>query len=587
MTKSLLGSIAEDKEPAKTKDILDVGLAVFHLRVLQSLMAVDETLSPLFSTPTPNGPVNLSLRNSRVVSDAVLNILGLSLTSSKTSRPSVLPMTTFTGVIGGLHAYLDVSVFHSMSQMNKSSRATRKFQIGLKESRTVSTLTRLHVDLGDIDSRFFGHGSSEMIVATLDNLLRMAQDIRLDLVRRQARFKAARQRQIWDVLQYGKTIRADDPLAQSQPSFLIQSGRPLNIRRNPSWKLFMYIRHCLRWIVFSQRQVLSRLPSSKDITFELPSQDAVVDVLLDRLNDWGTETTKEEIATLSFLRYCGFEEGILPNPDTHKTMPSMSLRTGLISFGLSDSALDHHSGLDNTFSLGPLHVNYCRRLPKTTMTPRKIGNIATNAFFPQLETKNTLHHVLSAVVATIDLTIFPSFILFLQQLLPLHGKYFQYRSSKPGTNPPTAPIIRTEGMDDYWEVFVDINRGSLQAAVEGMALEVGVSRLRLTTSLLKGVALQVRPRPITSINGFLGFSESFMQVRQALDETNPFVGQERDILARLSLRGLILDLTYHSEGDSPPVVHGLISMDGALASVPRSAFLTYKLVEEWRVQYLP
>lgn len=551
-------------------------------------MAVDDVLSPLFPSHlnASTSPFS-SLRRSRVVSDTVFNAGGAGVTLTKICQPKGISLTKFEGHIIQFNAHLDIAILHALSQMNRTLQSIRQFEVVLEESCGISTDASVRADLGALKFQFLGDACSEMIAASIDNIICLADDLRTSFSNRCGGNKAGRQQQILSILQSCQNIHIEDPLAQIQPSFLIQSGRPLIMRRDPSWKLFMYLRHCLRWLAFSRRQDLARLPYAKDVAFIPPDLKRIISTIQEKLNDWGYELSEDEVAKLPFLQYCGFFpcQRITTEITTHARIPSISLHTGAVSITVSVSSSGSHAAMDNTFSFGPVYFTYRERNVKTTISTLGIPNVPATSMFPDAEAISTRHYVASVSLDTVQLRIYPNFIIFLQRILPLHGKYFHYPNRKPSQPKPSHNKVFLA--NSYWDLFVEIHHISMQAAVEGMVAEIGLKDLRILAPMLHDIGIQARPKPFTSANSFMKISQLYSQVRQAQDETNPFLGHDRDTLARIAWEALVMHMTYRVEGEASPVLHGAISVNSLVVSVPRSALLTYKLVEEWRTQYLP
>ena len=587
LTKQYLANAPTETVTSPSRDSVDVEVSSLRLRILQILMDVDEIILPLSTTSQPPDSSLHAPETSRIVSDIVLSLYNLTASFAELSNhPHAMskPLTTFRGSFSQVKAHLDLSVLYSLSRTNRTSQALRQCAFEMAESKILSTSDNLHVKLGDTRVQFLGRASPEIMTVTLHSLLSVVRES-VTYTERAGRFKMARQYQVSSIFLICRNIYIDDPLAVTRPSLLVQSGRPQRMRSDATWKLFMYLRYCLRFLDVSQKEMISSLSDSSDPPVQM---DDLLAILQDKLAGWGVELPREEVALLPLIRICfPSTQSFADKPHglfTH--LPVISFYSGTLVFSVSESSttsLDNTLG--NTLSLGPLHLVYRQKARKLTMLPAKISAPPGGTILSDLDSTSTRHHVLSAVVDDVCYTIHPSFILFLQRLLRLHGKY---ASSSPVTSTPSLDVSRR--LDDYWECFVALRHMSVQAAVEGIVLAVGLTNINLVTSVLQATPLprsQSRLRPSISGHSLLNASQLYTGVRQAYDRTQPFSSNGRDILASLAFSSLMIDSTYRITGEHPAVIHGLLAMDSLMLSVPRSALLTYRLIEEWRTQYLP
>jgi protein CSF1 len=568
-----------------SQDSLDAEVSFLRLRLLQTLVDVDEAITPPSANPQ-SLDIPFPAPDSRIVSDIVLSLHDLTASFSELSgHPRVTSKTStiLRGSFSQVRAHLDMAAFHSLSQTNRTPQVSRQCAFELDESKTVSTSDNFHMELGDMRLQFLGKASPEIIIATLDSVASIVREATTHAKRTK---RATREHHIWSALQYCRSIHMDDPLAMTQPSLLVQEGRPQRMRSNATWKLFMYLRHCLRFLSSSQREMLSRETPLLD-TSDLPEQmDDLINILHERLAGWGFDLSHEEVAILPFVRHCF--------PSTHTSaykprnlcghLPILSFHSGTLLFSVFERAASLESTVGNTLTFGPLHLVYRCNSQKLRMLPVKISGAAVGTVLSDLDSISTRHHVLSAVTEDVRYTIHPSFIVFLQRLLRLHGKY---AFKQPTISIP--PHYASRVPDDYWECFIVVKHISIQAAVEGMVLEVGLTDVNSVVSVLCATPPRAQPRLRRSISGhfILKSSQLYTRVRQADDKAEPFSSNGRDILTSLAFSSLVIDANYRMTGEQPAVIHGLLAMDTLVLSVPRSALLTYRLIEEWRTQYLP
>ncbi|KAF8577934.1 hypothetical protein K439DRAFT_1363574, partial [Ramaria rubella] len=572
LTKGYLGDASSEKVvDIPRQDNVDAEIATFRLRILQSLMSVDEVVAPLPASSTQPDIPPVTLGNSRLISDFVFSLNGVGVSFSKLSgTPGTIsrPRSTFP------------------------PKVTRQCTLVLDETKVVSAQDDLHVKLGDLSIQFLGHTSPEMTAATFDSLASLIRE-GVTQTKRDNRMRTARQHQIWGILQSCRSISVNDPLMQTQPSFLVQMGRPLRMRHDASWKLFMYLRHCLRFLAASHRKILLKVTSITDISFSSVQLDDLFNILHEKLAEWGVELSRRDVALLPFVQSC-----FLPlvqsdkSRDNDKQLPAVSFHSGKISFLIFERATPPGDVLNNSLIFGPFHLVYRLRNQRIRMLASRVAGVTAHAFTSDPDAAPTRHHVFSVVIDDICLTIHPSFIIFLQRLLPLHGKYFQRALQTPPVSYSSInSYAKGRAPDVHWEFFSEVRHLSIQAAVEGMVLEVGLTNVSLVLSVLHAIPFpripSRTPQRFLSGSALGKLSQLYTRVRQAQNKAAPFSSNGRDVLTSLAFTSLVLDATYRITAEYPPVFHGVLTTDSVLLSVPRSALITYRLIGEWRTQYLP
>ena len=584
ITAQYLQNIPTETNVCASQNSLDVGISSFRLRILQTLVNVDEAATPL-SVNARSLDTPLLTSDSRIVSDIVLSLHDLTATFSDSRHPNVgsKTLTTLRGSVSKVRAHLDMSVSHPLSTTNRGLlQVSRQCAFELDESKTISTSDNFHMELGDTRLQFLGKASPEVMIAALDSIASIIREVATHAKRSR---RKTRQYQIWSTLRFCRSIHMDDPLAMTQPSLLVQEGRPQQMRSDATWKLFMHLRYCLRFLSTSHRELLGKETPPSDLSL-LPEQiDELIAILQERLAAWGFDLSHREVAMLPFVQCCFPSHSSTSKPrELCDHLPILSFHSGTLTFSVFERGTSLDANLGNTLTFGPLHLVYRYKSQKPKHLSVKALGTSVGTFLSDLDSTSTRHHVLSAVVEDVRYTIRPSFIVFLQRLLRLHGKY-----ASNNLTVSTPSQYESRRPNDCWECFVQIKHISVQAAVESMVLAVGLTDVNLVLSVLSATSLpraQPRLRRFTSGHCLLKSSELYTRVKQADDKAEPFSSNGRDILTSLTSSSLIIDAGYRMTGEHPAVVHGLLTMDTLMLNVPRSALLTYRLLEEWRTQYL-
>lgn len=576
LTKQYLADVLKESVVCVSQQILDAKVSGLRLRILQNILGVNEAMAPTL----PGIPLYVS-GNSRIISDLVISLHDLTVCFSACTdspRDTLGKLTTFRGSLSRIKAHVDTSPFHRLSQMNRTPKISRQCTLEIDESRTIYTSNNFHMTLGDARAQLLGKASLEILTVTLDSLVSFFRETATQAPRT-CHLRATRQHQFRNILESCRSTVIEDPLTLIQPSILVQRGRPLRLRRDPTWKLFMYLRHCLRFHTVSE---LVMVTSPSDGSLSSVQMDDLFTILHERLAGW-SELPRQEVARLPFVQYCFgsmVHSSVDKSRDPYAHLPILAFHTGTFIFSVFERSPS--LGNSNTLTLGPFHLVYRYRKQQLKTLPVKMSGTSVGPF---LDPTSIRHHILSATVEDVRYTIHPSFIIFLQRLLWLHGKF---GSTKPTTASPVSD--GSQRSDDYLECFVEVQHISIQAAVEGMVLSVGLTNVNLAASVLYAAPTprsQPRLRRFISGNCLIKSHQLYTHVRQAYDEAEPFRSNGRDVLTGLAFSSLAIDTSCRMTGEHPPVIHGLLTMDSLMLNVPRSALLTYRLIEEWRTQYLP
>ncbi|GJJ06705.1 hypothetical protein Clacol_000901 [Clathrus columnatus] len=576
-------------EPINVPSRTDFNLEfqTLQLRILQSLMTVGQTLSPVVDPPS-NTTVAIS-HDSRIISDAIVVINGSQTRFSKITsqkQNSVL----FGSSFAVLRSRVGIYIVHDTSFTSRNMKLLSQSKLRLGGSKAAVSPSSMHANIGNLNFELLGNASVEIICATIQNLIRTYHDLRRPFSICKKTVHTAQWRRVWGILQVSRAIPIDDPLSQIQPSYLIQTGRPDRLRYDPSWKLFMYLRHCLRLLGPGHRRTLMEMPRFDEVGLLPPTPQEISQVLERRLGTWGYDLSREHVMALPFMSCC-FSPIIQPSSSTQGRGPCtipIFVDTGIIAVLIHgvDSVPSVNTG--NVFTIGPLAASYRTRKQTVTAQPlNKLHSIHTHIL--DGEYLPVHHHVLTLSMGDIRFSFHPNFVIFLQRLLPLYSEYLAPVHEGPSALPLNSKkALMTHNL---WECFVRISQVAIQAAVEGMVAEIGFKDMDTTGSVLSSSAIarsQLRSRSFASGSCILRFSELFVRVRQAQDKHDPFRFNEREVLASLVLTQASLHNSCRTlGGDAAPDGSCLLAMQSVVISVPRSVLLTYQLIEEWRVQYLP
>lgn len=572
--------------PSRNDLVLQV--TTFQLRILQSLMAIGETLSPVLDSPLDS---TIAMPNdSRIVSDTVIAVFDSRSSFSRTTISQKQSTVSLKGSFAHLQTRLDVSIVYGVFQPSRSMTPIPQLRLRLGGSKAAMSPSSTHANVGNLDFQLLKNTSTEMLCATIDGLLHVFHDLQRPFSVCKKSLYTAQWRRVWGIFQVSRTAVIEDPLTQIQPSFLIQTGRPARLRDNPSWKLFMYLRHSLRLLGPSHRRTLMEMPRFDEVGLLPPVPQEIGQLLQKLLASWGYDLSVEETMALPFISYC-FGPTVEPPATTtghagSHTAP-IFINLGVIRVLIHNVHSTPPLTDENEFIIGPLMVTHrARRKAVAFHSLNKLQSVQTYTFDGDYIPVH--HHAITFSLGDIRFSFHPNFVIFLQRLLPLYSAYFAPRNDPPSSLPLNSRKVLLN--HNLWECFGKVSQITIQAAVEGMVAEIGLKNMDTSTSILSGLVIphsQHRARPFNSVSCTMRLSELFTRVRQAQDKSNPFQFNEREVLASIDLTKVSLHNSFRALGDVPPNGSCLLTMRSIVISIPRSALLTYKLVEAWRIQYLP
>ncbi|KAJ7188161.1 hypothetical protein C8R46DRAFT_12137 [Mycena filopes] len=350
-----------------------------------------------------------------------------------------------------------------------------------------------------------------------------------------------------------------DPLSTIQPSFLVQSGTPHNLRIDTIFRFLFHLRNCL-WEL--GQHVPNGPISEMELVPLLESRLAILDP--DVFHD-------SQLSALHPLFPILRDDPV----DEPRSSPSPISAGSLELHTFSLLLRDPSGGVASEFILSDLFLDV--RMRTTDFVETLPGHQAMGISQVSLRHQpRQKHQHISCSVSTRDilLAISPRLMPFAQELLRVKRRY---------SNDLVVPKPKTGRRDPPYrtlDVVANMNRIQVEAAAESLIFEFGLSGLQI----ISGVLLRTHhsaPRTL-SLSGT--FTELFLRARSPADAS---VRTLQDILASITFTACKLNSLIRFESTVLSQIRLVFSIGGFHFNVPRSALRLYRFAQEWRADFLP
>ncbi|GJE95456.1 hypothetical protein PsYK624_116400 [Phanerochaete sordida] len=423
------------------------------------------------------------------------------------------------------------------------------------------------------------HSAPELVVPTVLATLRLVCGLRASLASYDDYSRSSDQQVVLKAIQLVGRRDVVDPLSTTQPSYLIQSGRPRDLRADVGFKYLVFLRRCLEALTGIDRQILREASAQESTEFLV--EDAM-DLLQEYLVQFGADMDSLSFSNSSPLGFLAARPSP-PDPIPCRELCSLSLR-----FQKIHATYISPDGSDSEVLVAPVVVNARSRLtewyePHAMSPPKSTTTLSLGDKHGQ--GMRHISVVVSLGAATITLS--PSLMIFVQHVIheaKVHKKAlitFTPRSppvEQLSTQHPPRPLVT------YVDFVLTTSAFRVKAAAQNLVIEYRASAVDFVgTSLIKP---PVGPKGSldVSTNHSLVFREARLQGYSLADMSSP---EESAVLAALVFSGGKLNVLARYQSDSRPVIQVVVGLDSLYLNVPRSAIRLYRWAQEWRADYLP
>ncbi|EGO25461.1 hypothetical protein SERLADRAFT_415036 [Serpula lacrymans var. lacrymans S7.9] len=560
MMASYLSTLPSSQKP-QNDTLLDVRISLISVQIPEQILVADQHSPRVVAADGSFQPTQNLLGMIELFSSGCHIISGKKADTAAESWALQVKFETTSLIMWGLsdrnsHSKGSVSSDRAINVLKLVS-----FRGELAHGAVSLSLGELAIELGNESPRY----TTAMYTAVMQDLHELS---RLFGMWRQHTLTAT-QRLIYQILILIKDRPVVDPLSTIQPSFLVQSGRPQELRTDATFKFFFHLRTSLASFDSSRSGSLPSIPNPDSdvslqalqlllgsclnaLTLDVDASDTIASSLLKML--FPGETPLEATATTSFPSITGLQIGrlnVIIYDDLHKSPSQLtmtSFTTQLHTYKLPQAALSSRV----TFSNG---------------SPRDHSN-------------ESIRQTVGVVAAgDLNIVVSPHLMTFAQYILHSRRQFIPHVVEIPGDKVEASKAH----LPSYNVWLVSLHKFQFQAAAENLIFEFGGSKLTMVSSTLSKLALSTRiPDQSHSIS--ILFDEVFLRARSKQKGLGP---PNQDVLASLTFSKGKFNALARQDPSSNMLLRLIVSLDSICLAVPRSAIRLYRFVEEWRADFLP
>ncbi|THU95661.1 hypothetical protein K435DRAFT_829044 [Dendrothele bispora CBS 962.96] len=368
----------------------------------------------------------------------------------------------------------------------------------------------------------------------------------------------------YHILQVSNNAAVIDPLSTIQPSFLVQTGTPQQLRTDPIFRLLFHLRHSL-WDLKGNTERMDSGVTLDDLKPLLSSRLAVLDPEVDPASQ------------LDWLRPLFPDLGPVNDSKPNGTVrqPSfLSVKMITLRIVISDP-----NRLPSELCLGDLVATLRSKDMDFIELFSTVRSKATSQVSLRKKPLYSVQKIsFSLSLGDLEVTVHPDLINFLQQALRVKRQHAHVLPSLWSKSVDQDPSIGVEQGNKNLDIAISVQRISLQAVTENLTFEFSVIGLQNVSSLLDHHQHPVTHRPM---NHSVIFKSISIQARSPSTRARGY-----NQLAELSLSDCSIS-TCVREDVTGPIIHVVCRIEGLHLKVPRSAIRTYRFFEEWREDFLP
>ena len=377
------------------------------------------------------------------------------------------------------------------------------------------------------------------------------------------------------ILQWSQKHSVVDPLSTTQPSYLVQTGRPHEIRIHPASKILIYIRSCLRFLPAEEREVIQHL-SEWEVDDSVTRED-VIALLEGQLAGLAIDGDATSLANLRVItRIFGAPDLTRPAPAHERHIQAVGIRLQSTKI----SVLHPTRGASSEVSLNSVDLTAASKKSELHIASAKTPKDPSRD-----KNRSVVQHVsVSAVLNGIEVLMLPHILNLAQSLVRLRKR--PRVTARPSPSPP-AP----QPSQSLWkkptllvDVVLSLNAIRLQVAAEKLIVAFNVSHLDFISTAYTRTHSGHPPRPEVSANASFFLDSMALEAHSSSDRDFPV---PQDMLAEISVKKTSFNCALRHEVSLTPTIRAALVVGALRLSVPRSAIRLWKFIEEWKANYLP
>ncbi|KAI9455337.1 hypothetical protein BJY52DRAFT_1280457, partial [Lactarius psammicola] len=378
------------------------------------------------------------------------------------------------------------------------------------------------------------------------------------------------------ILQWAQKHSVVDPLSTIQPSYLVQTGRPRQIRVHPASKILIYIRSCLRFLSAEEREAIHHLTGEED---DSVTREDVIALLESQLAGLAIDGDATGLANLGIIAR------IFGAPDPPQSAPTHERPIQAVGIRLRStkiSVLHPARGASSEVSLSS--VDFTAALKKSELHLAS-SKAPKDLIVSRDKNRSVIQHVsVSAVFNGVEVLMLPHILNLAQSLVRSRKRPRNATRSSP--SPPPTP----QASQSLWkttllvDAVLSVKALRLQVAAEKLIVAFNVSHLDFVSSAYIRTHSGHPARLELSANSSLFLDSMALEAHSSSDRDFPV---PQDMLAEVSVKKTNFNCALRHEATLTPTIRAALVVGSLRLSVPRSAIRLWKFIEEWKADYLP
>lgn len=482
-----------------------------------------------------------------------------------------LSFRRFSGSLGTLYS----SGMHSKRNPGSPSPAL-EFEVNHLVSAVTKSRVQVSYDASEV--KLFRTAPETMIIAVRTLQVPVKELLRA-LKGHSSLAKSRRKHLVSSILARSRSSISKDLLSSVQPAFFVQSGRPHQLRGDNGWKLLFHLRHSLSNMPMKDYEALQQdlraLPDVEEIDRTLQTQqipwameeplplsrvDFIEVMLINKSNGPGSLDMTNDNQP---MKLGSFGANSVRLTIVRDDLPQSSLVIREIRFR---GDLLRRRLLFEAASLSPFS--------STVRSFRQASNYADYG---------TINVILALDVGSLQLTIFPNVIEFLQNAVHVWRILTPPVSSDAGGSGSSAKSASKDILDNKvftCDVRFALDHLLIEAAAENIVFEV---TSRHCSSCF--VAHLTKPLESTALDMATSYTTGFRDLAVRA-RTRSFSEKDMDTLASITADGGTCCFLFQNHTPHGSSLRGTIHATSLDLTVPKSAIRLYKFIEQWRQDYL-
>ncbi|CAL1706934.1 unnamed protein product [Somion occarium] len=499
-----------------------------------------------------------------------LRVVGLSAKGERVSTSDSL---------GGfaLHSALDTLCFHLRGFPKPNvpvEGQDREPLLKLKRSSLSIARKNVSASLGQTQIEL-NHALPELAASSMLSILQFIQRVSIIFKESSTSMRRLSEDFLFDIIHSSRGKPIMDSLSTFQPSYLIQSGRPRQIRTDLAFKYIVHLRLCLHHLESSQRQSLHHTSQEYHSTLTLEQiKSEVEEQLLQAGMDF-----EADAFPLQAVFPDTFPDTSSPSTEAGDGGSSATVRIEFLQFGIllnhdATSFRTEFRGRELVLSGSTRRAQWMQSSSPTKNTMAWSSHDNVGATIRQI--------VISVSFGDVYFMLYPQILPFVQNSIRAAKAFQASHLEGQDRSDNVDERLSTGSTPHQLPMSVDVVLTSksfrVKAAAEKLIIDYAASGVLYTSTTVTD------PLTVTSTNQSLSFSQLKLQACSTMESTKL---RESSVLALLTLQNGGLSTLFKAMPHSASSLKVVFKLGGAHLNVPRSAMRLYRFAEEWKADYFP